>query len=96
MKIGEIPPDKKINISKGIIVIPKHTKHSLADKKFRIFYSGHPLPDIESVKAGKAVKEFVNNCTKNDFILFLVSGGGSSLPSKLPVIMSNIAFQIMA
>ena len=70
---------KKMNISKGIIVIPKHTKHSLTDKKFRIFYSGHPLPDIESVKAGKAVKEFVNNCTKNDFILFLVSGGGSSL-----------------
>ena len=70
---------KKMNISKGIIVIPKHTKHSLTDKKFRIFYSGHPLPDIESGKAGKAGKEFVNNCTKNDFILFLVSGGGSSL-----------------
>ena len=69
----------RINISKGIIVVPKHTKHRFTGKEFKVFHSGHPLPDIESVKAGKAVKEFVNNSTKNDFILFLVSGGGSSL-----------------
>ena len=70
---------KKINVSQGIVVIPKHTKSSIVSKKFKIFYSGHPLPDKESVRAGKAVREFVNNCSKSDFILFLVSGGGSSL-----------------
>jgi len=70
---------KKINVSQGIVVIPKHTKSSIVSKKFKIFYSGHPLPDKESVRAGKAVREFVNNCSKRDFVLFLVSGGGSSL-----------------
>jgi len=70
---------KKINVSQGIVVIPKHTKSSIVSKKFKMFYSGHPLPDKESVRAGKAVREFVNNCSKSDFILFLVSGGGSSL-----------------
>jgi len=70
---------KKINVSQGIVVIPKYTKSSIVSKKFKIFYSGHPLPDKESVRAGKAVREFVNNCSKSDFILFLVSGGGSSL-----------------
>ena len=70
---------KKINVSQGIVVIPKHIKSSIVSKKFKIFYSGHPLPDKESVRAGKAVREFVNNCSKSDFILFLVSGGGSSL-----------------
>ena len=70
---------KKIKVSKGIVVIPKYTKSSITSKKFSVFYSGHPLPDKESVRAGKTVLEFVNNCSKGDFILFLVSGGGSSL-----------------
>jgi len=72
---------KKINVSQGIVVIPKHTKSSIVSKKFKIFYSGHPLPDKESVRAGKAVRELVNNCSMRDFVLFLVSGGGSSLLS---------------
>ena len=70
---------KKIKVSKGIVVIPKYTKSSIISKKFSVFYSGHPLPDKESVRAGKTVLEFVNNCSKRDFVLFLVSGGGSSL-----------------
>ena len=70
---------KKIKVSKGIVVIPKYTKSSITSKKFSVFYSGHPLPDKESVRAGKTVLEFVNNCSKRDFVLFLVSGGGSSL-----------------
>ena len=70
---------KKINISQGIVVVPKYTKTSLCSKKFKIFYSGHPLPNRESVRAGKAVQKFVNRCSNDDFILFLVSGGGSSL-----------------
>jgi hydroxypyruvate reductase len=70
---------EKIKVSKGIVVIPKYAKSSLSSKKFKVFYSGHPLPDKESVRAGKAILEFVNNRSKGDFILFLVSGGGSSL-----------------
>ena len=70
---------KKINISRGIVVVPKYTKPSLSSEKFQIFYSGHPLPNRESVRAGKAVQKFVNECSNDDFILFLVSGGGSSL-----------------
>ena len=72
---------KKINISKGIVVIPKNTKSSLISKKFIIIHAGHPIPDRESVKAGKIIQKFVESCSKEDFILFLVSGGGSSLLS---------------
>jgi len=70
---------KKINVSQGIVVVPKYTNSSVTSKRFKTFYSGHPLPDKESVRAGKAVRELVNNCSKRDFVLFLVSGGGSSL-----------------
>ena len=57
---------KKINVSEGIVVVPKYTKSSIVSKKFRVFYSGHPLTDKESVRAAKAVREFVNNCSKGD------------------------------
>ena len=33
------------------------------------------------MKAGKIIQKFVESCSKEDFILFLVSGGGSSLLS---------------
>ena len=89
---------KKINVSQGIVVIPKHTKSSIVSKKFKIFYSGHPLPDKESVRAGKAVQNFVNNCSKRDFILFLVSGGGSSLlalPDNITLSEKNCATKLL-
>ena len=70
---------KKINVSQGIAVVPKYTNSSITSKRFKTFYSGHPLPDQESVRAGRAVQKFVNRCTKEDFLLFLISGGGSSL-----------------
>ena len=70
---------EKINISQGIVVVPKYTKSSIISKKFKTFYSGHPLPDKESVRAGKAVQKLVSTRSKGDFLLFLVSGGGSSL-----------------
>ena len=41
--------------------------------------SGHPLPNSESLKAGKYIKNFIAKTTKKDFIVFLISGGGSSL-----------------
>ena len=70
---------KMVDISEGIIVIPKNTKLVFHNKIFKTFYSGHPLPDMESVRAGKAILELTNSCSKQDFVLFLVSGGGSSL-----------------
>ena len=68
-----------IDVSEGIIVIPKYTKSCLTNKKFKVFYSGHPVPNKESVSAGKAVLKFVNNRSNKDLIIFLISGGGSSL-----------------
>jgi len=89
---------EKINVSKGIVVIPKYTKSSLSSKKFKIFYSGHPLPDKESVRAGKTILEFVNNCSKGDFILILISGGGSSLlalPDKITLTEKKHATKLL-
>ncbi|MBM3911353.1 MAG: DUF4147 domain-containing protein, partial [Thaumarchaeota archaeon] len=71
--------DDITRVDGGIVVIPKGTKSLIKNKKFQIFYAGHPIPTTQSYRAGKAVKEFVEKRTKHDFIIFLVSGGASAL-----------------
>jgi len=68
-----------IPIKSGIIVIPKGTKAKIKGKKFQIFNPRHPKPDQTSVKAAKEVMKFVENKKNGELIIFLVSGGGSSL-----------------
>jgi hydroxypyruvate reductase len=68
-----------IPIKSGIIVIPKGSKSIIKGKKFQIFNSRHPKPDKTSVKAAKEVMKFVQNKRSDELIIFLVSGGGSSL-----------------
>jgi len=68
-----------ISIKSGIVVIPKGSKSRIKGKKFQIFNSRHPKPDQTSVKAAKEVMKFVQNKRSDELVIFLVSGGGSSL-----------------
>lgn len=60
----------------GIIATPIEKHFDI--KRFRFFETGHPLPDEESVKAGEEVERFVSSSQENDFLIFLISGGGSA------------------
>ena len=89
---------RRIDISQGIIVIPRNTNLLFHNKKFKVFHSGHPLPDRESVRAGKAVLKLTKNCSKDDFVLFLISGGGSSLlaiPDKITLTEKKRATKLL-
>ena len=68
-----------LNIKSGFIVIPKGSKSVITGKKFQIFNSGHPTPNQTSVIAAKAILKFLKRRKKSEFLLFLVSGGGSAL-----------------
>jgi len=68
-----------ISIKSGIIVIPKGSKSRIKGKKFQIFNSRHPKPDQTSIKAAKEVTKFLQNRRSDELVIFLVSGGGSSL-----------------
>lgn len=70
-----------IKIKKGIMVIPEKYTSLLSLKKFQIIKSGHPVPNTKSVFAAKKILSFLKNVPKNDFVIFCVSGGGSSLLS---------------
>ncbi|HET6517768.1 MAG TPA: DUF4147 domain-containing protein [Nitrosopumilaceae archaeon] len=70
-----------LKIKNGIIVIPKGSKNQIKAKKFQVFHSGHPLPNNVSVQAAKSIMKFLDKRKKDDMVIFLVSGGGSSLVS---------------
>ena len=71
--------NKIVPVKSGIVVIPKGSRSQIRGKKFKIFNSRHPKPDQTSVKAAKEVVKFLNNRREDELVIFLVSGGTSSL-----------------
>ena len=47
--------------------------------KSEIIVAGHPVPDAHSLRAGKRVIKILNSCSPDSLVIFLISGGGSSL-----------------
>jgi glycerate-2-kinase len=45
----------------------------------KLHQAGHPIPDEEGLKGTKEILNLVSNVTKDDLVLCLISGGGSSL-----------------
>jgi glycerate 2-kinase len=45
---------------------------------FRYFRGGHPLPNAESLAAGRAILRYVDNQPPQALVIFLISGGGSA------------------
>jgi glycerate 2-kinase len=61
------------------IVITKYG-HSTGDiEGFEKFEAGHPIPDKNTIEATKRALDMVKDLKGKDLLLFLVSGGGSSL-----------------
>jgi hydroxypyruvate reductase len=69
-------------VAGGVIVVPvEHVPSGFdsATHGMRVFYGSHPLPDEASLTAGEAVADFVSGLAAEAQVLFLVSGGASSL-----------------
>ncbi len=64
-------------ISNGIVV--SNHDSPPAYKKLKYIKSSHPIPDEKSMKAAKKAVELLENSTKDDLVIFLISGGGSSM-----------------
>lgn len=83
----------------GGIVITKYG-HNLGDiPGIRIFEAGHPVPDGNSFHATKEALDMTAGLTDKDTVVFLLSGGGSSL-FELPLIpeeeLADITRQLLA
>ncbi len=66
----------------------------LNNLKIQVHISGHPIPDENSLSAGKCLIEFLQQVNKNDHVLFLISGGTSSLveyfPNNSPISITDL------
>jgi len=61
----------------GIIATPKAPDVMLPG--FSYFIGGHPLPNAESVKGARSILSTLEGRKENDLVIFLLSGGGSSV-----------------
>lgn len=66
----------KIN-NKPIVISSK--TNIKTNSNFMLHISSHPIPDSTSIEAADKVINYVKKSTDQDLVLFLISGGGSSL-----------------
>ena len=64
-------------IEAGVSVAPAETPKKLAN--FHYFVGGHPYPNAGSLEGARASLELVSHLTREDTVIFLVSGGGSAI-----------------
>ncbi len=73
--------DSLTRVHGGIVVIPDKTVSLIRKKKFTLIRSNHPIPTAKSVNAAKKIIEFLELLKETDLVIFLISGGASSLVS---------------
>lgn len=74
-------------IAGGVVVTKyEHSKGPIGN--LQIFEGGHPVPDENSYKGTQAAIDAVTGLTADDYVVFLISGGGSALFEK-PLIPSE-------
>lgn len=64
-------------IEAGVAVAPAETARKLPN--FQYFVGGHPYPNAASMEGARAALELVSHLTREDTVIFLVSGGGSAI-----------------
>ena len=62
----------------GALAISKHAS-GLDRKLFTVLLGGHPIPNLDSLRAGERALEFVSTLKEEDTLICLISGGGSAL-----------------
>ena len=69
-------------LTAGVILVKYG--HQQALKKIRVLQAAHPIPDENCLQGSKEIISLVNKAGKDDLVIVLISGGGSSLFEQLP------------
>lgn len=68
-------------IGGGIVVLPENARSVISTRKFAVIRSSHPIPNKKSVVAARRTVDFLKSLKATDLVIFLISGGASSLLS---------------
>ncbi len=76
-QIGEPSPQNSLT---GIVATSVNPPAQI--RGFRYFLGGHPTPNAESIAAAGAILKLLDSQTAASLVIFLLSGGGSSIVEK--------------
>ena len=68
----------RARVGAGVVVAPRGAPVRRRPR-LEVLRASHPSPDRSSAEAAARVLEFIGECRPDDFLVFLVSGGGSSM-----------------
>jgi len=84
-------------VTRGVI-ITNDAQATLNHPSLEVVLGGHPLPNEGSIQGTEKILQLLHDCSENDCVLVLISGGGSSLFCKprvpLPDLQQTIDFLI--
>ena len=63
-------------------IIISNTSNEKIEHNVDLNFASHPIPDEKSILAGNKAMNYISSSTKDDLVLFLISGGASALLSK--------------
>jgi glycerate 2-kinase len=66
-------------VTGGVVIVPEYQKPLPKCKRIILHRATHPIPSGKGVEGARKVLSLVGHATENDFILCLLSGGGSAL-----------------
>jgi glycerate 2-kinase len=78
-----------VTITKGVVITNDPSVKNIHDS-LEVIVGGHPLPNEGSIRGAEKIVGLLRQCTKNDCVILLVSGGGSSLFCKPRVPLDNL------
>ena len=68
----------RVSIKKGV-VITNDKDAKIESNRISLFIGGHPLPNSESIRGTENCLTLMKECTSQDLLIVLISGGGSAL-----------------
>ena len=63
-------------------IVASSVEPSSQMRGFRYFHGGHPTPNAESIHAAKAILKLLDAQSAASLVIFMISGGGSSIVEK--------------
>ena len=77
-----------VPVTKGVI-ITNDSSAKVTNDAIEVVIGGHPLPNEGSVRGAEKILDLLRQCTDNDCVLVVISGGGSSLFCKPRIPLSD-------
>jgi len=66
-------------ITSGLVIIPDYLRPTPRNRRIRYHQATHPIPTSKGVEGVLAMLRLVDDISRDDLVIVLVSGGGSAL-----------------